>query len=127
MRVMVALALGGNSGDVRAHFDRALSALEAAGVSGIRMSSIHVTAPVDCPPGSADFLNAALTGYCSIPPLELLALCKELERKAGRPAHYPPNSPRPLDIDIILYGDLVYSDDRLTIPHPRAAPAGTSR
>ena len=120
MAVTIALALGGNSGDVRTHFDQALSALSNAGISDIRMSSVHATAPVDCPPGSPDFLNAALTGYCGIPPLELLALCKELERKAGRPAHYQLNSPRPLDIDIILYGNLVYSDDRLTILHPRA-------
>lgn len=121
MPVTIALALGGNDGDVRANFKNAVSALAEAGIRDITMSPVRVTAPVDCPPGSPDFLNAALTGQCGMAPLELLELCQRLERAAGRPAHSPRNSPRPLDIDIILYGDLVCSDERLRVPHPRAS------
>lgn len=121
MPVTIALALGGNDGDVRANFKNAVSALAEAGIREITMSPVRVTAPADCPPGSPDFLNAALTGQCDMAPFELLELCQRLERAAGRPAHYPRNSPRPLDIDIILYGDLVCSDERLTVPHPRAS------
>jgi 2-amino-4-hydroxy-6-hydroxymethyldihydropteridine diphosphokinase len=121
MSIVIALALGGNAGDVRINFENAVAALGAAGIRDIMMSSVRVTAPVDCPPGSPDFFNAALTGLCDISPLELLDLCKRLEHAAGRALNYPRNSPRPLDIDIILYGDLIYSDERLTVPHPRAA------
>ncbi len=121
MSEIIALALGGNCGDVRANFEAAIAKLAAAGIREIRTSTVHATAPVDCPPGSPDFLNMALTGLCELPPRELLALCKRLEHEAGRPEHYPVNSPRPLDIDIILYGDIIYSDEKLTIPHSRAA------
>lgn len=121
MSEIIALALGGNCGDVCGNFETALAKLADGGIRNITMSPLYVTEPVDCPPGSPDFYNAALTGYCGLPPLELLALCKRIEREAGRPEHYPVNSPRPLDIDIILYGNLIYSDEKLTIPHPRAA------
>ncbi len=121
MPEIIALALGGNCGDVCAGFEAAIAKLAAAGIREIRTSTVHATAPVDCPPGSPDFLNMALTGLCDLPPRELLTLCKRLEREAGRLEQYPVNSPRPLDIDIILYGNLIYSDERLTIPHPRAA------
>ena len=51
---------------------------------------------------------------------ELLTLCQELERRAGRPAVHSSRESRVLDIDLILFGDRVRHDPRLTLPHPRA-------
>ena len=116
--VRVALSLGGNLGDVASAFDSAIDALDAAGLCEIRRSSILQTEPVDCEPGTPDFLNMAITGLWSGTPEELLVICKELEVKAGRPAEHARNASRPLDLDIILFGDLVLKLPHLEIPHP---------
>ncbi len=119
--VPVALAFGGNVGQVDDNFAMAVAALAPSGLTNIRISGYYRTAPVNCPPGSPDFLNAALTALCPLAPLELLHLCQSIEQTAGRPAEHGFNTPRPLDIDLILYGDLIYRDEELTLPHPRAA------
>ena len=113
----VALALGGNQGDVPQHFSDAIAKLERNGLSNISCSSCYVTSPVDCQEGAPDFVNGALTGEWDGAPDELLALCKRLEREAGRPEEYERNSDRPLDLDIVLFGDEAYTSERLTIPH----------
>jgi len=115
--VKVALALGGNQGDVALHFSGAIAKLELNGLSNISCSSYYVTKPVDCREGAPDFVNAALTGEWGGGPEELLTLCKRLEREAGRPVEYTRNSDRPLDVDIILFGAEIYSSEHLTIPH----------
>ncbi|MDD5663674.1 MAG: 2-amino-4-hydroxy-6-hydroxymethyldihydropteridine diphosphokinase [Victivallaceae bacterium] len=120
MSSKIAISMGGNIGCVEDNFYIAVEALCRAGISMINVSPVFSTAPVDCPPGTPDFHNATLTACCTMAPLELLDLCKQLEYAAGRPECYPRNAPRPLDLDIILYGDLVFEHDRLQIPHPRA-------
>ena len=52
-------------------------------------------------------------------PEELLEACKEIEAERGRSFDAPRHSPRPLDVDLLLLGDLEYESDRLTLPHPQ--------
>ena len=66
-----------------------------------------------------DFLNAALRIATELEPAELLDACKEVEAERGRSFDAPRHSPRPLDVDLLLLGDLEYRSDRLTVPHPQ--------
>lgn len=116
----IALSLGGNIGNVEDNFRNAVRTLRNLGFGNLQISPFFKTTAVDCPEGSPDFHNAALTATCTLEPLALLDLCKKLESAAGRPALYERNSPRQLDLDIILYADLMFLDERLQIPHPRA-------
>lgn len=116
----IALLLGGNIGDTAKFFDSALAGLAAGGVEHLRRSRSFRTAPIDCVPGTPDFLNCAVTGFFGGPPSELLALTQRLEREAGRPAEHSSREARVLDIDIILFGARVIAEERLVVPHPRA-------
>ena len=120
--VPAALSLGGNLGDVLHNFDTAIIRMEEAGICEIRKSSVYKTPPLDCPPESPDFFNAAITGLWPGKLDDLFALCKKLEREAGR-MHGKTcrNTPRPLDIDIILFGQISRRDSNIVIPHPSAA------
>lgn len=85
-------------------------------------SSCWRTVPVDCPPGSPFFLNAA-AGFVPLPgetPESLLAKLQALEREFGRRPKQVLNEPRPLDLDLIAFGTETRSSPELTIPHPRA-------
>jgi 2-amino-4-hydroxy-6-hydroxymethyldihydropteridine diphosphokinase len=117
---LVALMFGGDLGDSAAFFDAAAEQLERAGMRELRRSRIYRSAPVDCVPGTPDFSDQALTGRWSGSAAELLALCQQLERAAGRPARHSSREARTLDCDIILFGDVVSADPELTLPHPRA-------
>ena len=116
---VAALSLGGNTGDVAAAFCAALQALAAhEHVRVIARSNVWRTPPwgkTDQP----DFLNMCVSIETSLAPRALLDLCLAIERAAGR-ERLERWGPRPLDIDIITYGDLVVDEPELTIPHPRA-------
>ena len=114
----VVLALGGNLGDVLQTFYRAIDALQVAGLKDIKVSSFRQTAPVDCAPNSADFINGAICGNWNNSAEKLLTLCQQLEVEAGRPREHGINSPRPLDIDIIIFGKQQINLPHLIIPHP---------
>lgn len=115
-----ALSLGGNIGDVKANFDLVASELAGSGVKNIRRSRICVTAPVDCVPGTPDFLNQALVGEYDHAPEKLFALLQSLERRCGRPECHSSRESRVLDCDLILWGEKVLDTPQLTVPHPRA-------
>jgi 2-amino-4-hydroxy-6-hydroxymethyldihydropteridine diphosphokinase len=65
-----------------------------------------------------DFLNGAIRIGTDLEPEELLDLCKEIEADAGRDFGGPRHGPRPIDIDLLLLGDLELTTDRLKLPHP---------
>ena len=65
----------------------------------------------------ASFLNACLRVQTELEPLALLDVLKGLEQELGRPAEYQRHSPRAIDIDVLLLGDLVLSHERMTLPH----------
>lgn len=95
---------------------RALHHLEAS-LGPLRVASLYRTAPVS-PVPQPDFLNTAALAYTDLPPAEILALAKALELAAGRRRSVR-FGPRPLDIDLLLYGDLQSDAPELTLPHPR--------
>ncbi len=117
-RVVAALGLGGNVGDVAAAFVAALTRLAAApGVALAAVSSVYRTPPwgkLDQP----DFLNLAALVATRLAPSALLALCLETERGLGR-ERIERWGPRSIDIDILMYGDATIDQSNLKIPHPR--------
>lgn len=110
------IALGSNLGNRLAHLRMAVRALKDLGdVEAV--SPVYETEPV----GYADqprFLNAVARLRTELPPHELLARLLEIERQAGRVRTFP-NAPRTLDLDLILYDDMVIKTPELTLPHPR--------
>lgn len=111
------LGLGSNVGDRAGHLRGALELLAARGVEIEAVSSAYETEPVGEVLDQADFLNAAVRIGTELAPEQLLDLCKEIEAEHGRRAA-PRHSPRPLDIDLLLLGDLELTTPRLTLPHP---------
>src|SRR4030042_2820089 len=84
-----------------------------------KASSIYETEPVGYKEQPL-FLNAVCRISTELNPEKLLRLAKKIEAKLGRAPGFP-NAPRPIDIDILFYGDEVLSSKELTIPHPRLA------
>jgi len=83
-------------------------------------SRIYETTPVDCPPDSLSFLNAAAILVSRLNPAGLLDRLQDFERQSGRPAVHERNSPRTVDLDILFVGDLTMAGPRIEVPHPRA-------
>jgi 2-amino-4-hydroxy-6-hydroxymethyldihydropteridine diphosphokinase len=111
------LGLGSNVGDRRANLQAALDGLIARGVAVTASSAVYDTDPVGEVPDQAAFLNAALAIETELEPLELLELCKALERDLGRAANGARHGPRLIDIDILLLGSLELATERLALPH----------
>jgi 2-amino-4-hydroxy-6-hydroxymethyldihydropteridine diphosphokinase len=112
------LGLGSNVGDREAHLRAAIELLRERGVEVEAISSVYETEPVGEVLDQPDFLNAAIRIRTDLEPEELLDICKEAEAARGRALDAPHHSPRPLDLDLLLLGDLALSTDRLTLPHP---------
>src|SRR6201999_737487 len=79
--------------------------------------SAYATEPVGEILDQPDFLNAVVRVRTALEPLALLDACKEIEVERGRELEAPRHSPRPLDVDLLLLGDIELSDERLTLPH----------
>jgi 2-amino-4-hydroxy-6-hydroxymethyldihydropteridine diphosphokinase len=116
------VALGSNLGDSQAILRDAMARLEKFSDGPVLKSSLWKTLPVDCPPGSPLFINAmvALIPNKDEAPETLLQKLHALEKEFGRASRKIINEPRPLDLDLIAFGDEVRSTDALTLPHPRA-------
>jgi 2-amino-4-hydroxy-6-hydroxymethyldihydropteridine diphosphokinase len=113
----VVLGLGSNIGDRRAALEEALRLLGARGFRVTRRSSTWQTAPVGGPP-QGWFLNAVVAGDTDLSPEGLLEACLDTEREMGR-VRQEKNGPRVIDVDVLLFGDLVREGPGLTLPHPR--------
>ncbi len=114
--VTVYLGLGSNQGDREQNLARALDLL-AQRLRIEETSSLYDTDPVDYP-DQPPFLNAVCRAQTTLGPEELLGLAKRIERSLGRRPG-PRYGPRPMDIDILFYGDRVINLPRLVVPHPR--------
>lgn len=114
------VALGSNLGDSREILERAMRRLEQLSGERILRSSLWRSTPVDCPPGSGDFVNAVVGLRVDGTPETLLGKLKELEREFGRTPKKVMNEARPLDLDLIAFGGEVRRTAELTLPHPRA-------
>jgi len=113
---LVAVALGSNLGDRQAHVAFAVDRLRGL-LAGVRVSPFIETAPVDVEPQPA-FLNGAVTGLTHRAPRELLDALLDVETRRGR-VRPRPGAPRTLDLDLILFGEMVVDEPGLTLPHPR--------
>lgn len=112
------LGLGSNVGDRRAQLAAAVAALPARGVRVLASSSTYETEPVGEILDQPDFLNACLRVETEHGPEELLDACKAVERELGREPDGIRHAPRPIDVDVLLLGDLRYESGRLRLPHP---------
>ena len=79
---------------------------------------IYQSAPLDCPPDSPDFLNTVVEIRYAGLPHELLKQTQKIESSLGRDSIYQKNAPRPIDLDILYFGNESLDDEVLTIPHP---------
>jgi 2-amino-4-hydroxy-6-hydroxymethyldihydropteridine diphosphokinase len=119
MTVTTYIALGSNLGDRRASLEGALQALrEQPGVTVHSVSSFRDTEPVGGPPGQGPYLNAVAELHTDLPPQDLLRLLLDVEQRLGR-VRRERWGPRTIDLDLLLYADVVCATPGLTLPHPR--------
>jgi 2-amino-4-hydroxy-6-hydroxymethyldihydropteridine diphosphokinase len=111
------LGLGSNVGDRRHNIDRALELLSDHGVAIEAVSSLYETEPVGEILDQPDFLNAAARVRTELEPLALLDVCKVVEAELGRVFGGPRHGPRPIDVDVLLLGDIELAHERLALPH----------
>lgn len=112
------IALGANIGEPLRQIEAGFQALAA--LPGTRLtsrSSLYRSAPVGYA-DQPDFINAVALIDTTLEPHALLEALLAIERVNGRVREFP-NAPRTLDLDIVLYGDMVIHDPGLTIPHAR--------
>ncbi len=115
------LGLGSNEGDRLHNLRAARNALVLHEVAVEAVSSVYETAPQGEILDQPDFLNAAVRVRTALGPEELLDAVKSVERDIGRAPGGPRHGPRPIDVDVLLLGDVVYTSDRLSLPHPEVA------
>jgi 2-amino-4-hydroxy-6-hydroxymethyldihydropteridine diphosphokinase len=112
------LGLGSNEGDRRAHLQ---AAVDLVAVDVLASSSVYETEPVGEVLDQRAFYNAVIRIETTLDPEALLDACKAAERARGRAPGGVRHGPRPLDVDLLLLGDLEYESDRLTLPHREVA------
>jgi len=111
------LGLGSNLGDRRRHLQDAVDAMPGRGVDVLASSSVYETEPVGEVLDQPAFLNAAVAVRTELDPEAVLEASKAIERDLGRTAGSRRHAPRPIDIDLLLFGDAPYASDRLRLPH----------
>jgi 2-amino-4-hydroxy-6-hydroxymethyldihydropteridine diphosphokinase len=115
------LGLGSNEGDRLANLRAARDTLQRRGIDVVASSRVYETAPQGEVTDQPDFLNACLRIRTELEPEALLDVCKGVERELGRTAGGVRHGPRPIDVDVLLLGDLEQRSERLTLPHPEVA------
>jgi 2-amino-4-hydroxy-6-hydroxymethyldihydropteridine diphosphokinase len=111
------LGLGSNVGDRRANLQAAVDLLPQHDVRVLASSSVYDTEPVGEVLDQPEFLNAVIRIETGLDPEALLDACKAVERELGREAGGVRHGPRPIDVDLLLLGDVEFSSVRLTLPH----------
>ena len=115
------VALGSNLGERLANLRNArreIISMKGA-LPPLRCSAIYETEPVDCEKGAAKFFNAVIEfGYAG-QPIELRRELAAIERVLGRPAAHERNVSRPIDLDLLYFGDVIIETAELRLPHPR--------
>jgi 2-amino-4-hydroxy-6-hydroxymethyldihydropteridine diphosphokinase len=118
---IVYLAVGSNMGEREENVKRAVALLKEHEDIDVLAVSPLIETEAEEGAGPAPFLNGAIKIKTDLLPLEILSQLKMIERRLGRPKQEGPNpAPRPMDLDILFYDDVVIADGKtLTIPHPR--------
>ncbi|MEQ1868870.1 MAG: 2-amino-4-hydroxy-6-hydroxymethyldihydropteridine diphosphokinase [Vicinamibacterales bacterium] len=116
-RTLCAIALGSNQGNRRAHLELALRRLTET-FGSIVQSSIFETEPEGVTVAQPPFLNMVVLARTTLDAPQTLERLLAIEREAGRERPFPA-APRTLDLDLVLFGDLVLMGPELTVPHPR--------
>ena len=111
------LGLGSNVGERTENIRRAVELLGDHGVAVEAVSSLYETEPVGEFLDQPDFLNAAARISTELEPLELLDVCKAVEVELGRVFAGPRHGPRPIDVDLLLLGEVELDHERLRLPH----------
>ena len=114
---VVYLGLGSNLGDREKNISLAMDSLKQRDILILKQSTIIETEPVGGPPQDK-FLNAVIMAETSLTPFELLKTIKDIEKDLGRTQTIR-NGPRTIDIDILLYQNVMINTSELAIPHPR--------
>ena len=116
------ISLGSNLGDSDKIVFQAIARLQAFSTVPLLKSSQWQTTPVDCPPGSPLFINAVvgLVPFPNETPETLLEKLQQLETEFGRQPKNILNEARPLDLDLIAFGNETRATKTLILPHPRA-------
>src|SRR4051812_33347346 len=119
---MAFVALGSNLGDTKVNILRAMDRLREISAEPIIESSLWQTVPVDCPPDAPLFTNAVvgLIPRTEATPEYLLEKLQALEKEFGRQPKKALNEARPLDLDLIAFGQERRNTSELILPHPRA-------
>lgn len=118
MSSLAVIALGSNQGDRGAHLAYAVEALKRT-LDGVRVSPAAESPPVfPARPDDPEYLNAVAVGFTALPPRPVLDELLRIERARGRTRPHP-GAPRTLDLDLILLGDWVVTEEGLEVPHPR--------
>jgi len=111
------VGLGANLGDRARQIDSACAEIAALPTTTLlARSALYASAPLDAPGG--EYLNAVAQIRTALSPLELLRALQAIESRHGRVRPFA-GAPRTLDLDLLLYGELVLASDELTLPHPR--------
>lgn len=112
------IGLGTNLGNRYRQLQAAVEALRALPQTQVQgVSRIYETPPWGIT-AQPNFLNAVVCLHTTLEPVKLLSHLKAIERQLGRPEHYARWTARPIDLDILLYDDVVMESPLLTIPHP---------
>ena len=110
------VALGGNVGDVSSRFEKVCEILRGF-TSLFEMSPVYRTRPVSAVP-QEDFLNACCRFQCNLSVFELFSALGEIERLLGKVSKGR-DDPRPIDLDLLFFGEQVVFEHNLIVPHPR--------
>ena len=117
LRLKGYLGLGSNEGDRLGALREARERL-ARSIEVVASSSVYETEPQGEVTDQPDFLNACLAVETELGTEELYDLCKGIERELGRAPGGPRHGPRPIDVDLLLLGELEHRSERLVLPHP---------
>jgi 2-amino-4-hydroxy-6-hydroxymethyldihydropteridine diphosphokinase len=111
------LGIGSNIGDRRANLQAAVADLWTHDVVVLASSSVYETEPVGEVLDQREFFNACLKIETPLDPEGLLDACKAVERALGREPGGIRHGPRPIDVDVLLLGDVQHQSERLRLPH----------
>jgi 2-amino-4-hydroxy-6-hydroxymethyldihydropteridine diphosphokinase len=111
------LGIGSNIGDRRANLQAAVESLWTHDIVVLASSSVYETEPVGEVLDQREFFNACVRIETPLDPHGLLDACKAVERALGRQPGGIRHGPRPIDVDVLLLGDLRHDSERLRLPH----------